>query len=261
MKIIIQYFLKAFLLLSFLTINLSCSGTKDILYVQNVKETSLSNEDLINQKLSFNDILSIKIFSTDFDTSKFYNYLFDEKMLSSQNLEIFKINSYLVDSSGNILIPILGQIYVLDKTVEDLEKYITEKLKNDNHLINPIVDVKLINSKFTVLGEVKLPGTYTFHENSLSLFQALGMAGDLTIYGKRDNVTLIREIKGIKHVSKIDLTASDLLDSPVYNIKPNDIIIVSPNKAKIKSAGVIGNPGTIISAVSLLLTGIILFTR
>lgn len=254
------FFLKAFVLIVLL-VNSSCTGAKDILYLQNANEAKGTYEQLSQKLLSHNDILSIKIFSADFTTSKFYNYALDDKIVNSQNIEIFKINSYLVDSFGNISIPLIGNIYVLDKTVDDLEKYITEKLKNDNHLKEPLVDVKLINSKFTVLGEVRLPGTYSFQENSLSLFQALGIAGDLTIYGKRNDVTLIREINGVKHVSKIDLTDSDLLNSPFYNIKSNDIIIVSPNNAKIKSAGVIGNASTIISVVSLLLTGLVLFTR
>lgn len=250
----------AFFIFFLLTI-VSCTGTKDILYIQDNSEKKYNYSDTINQNISHNDILSIKINSSNFDASKFYNFSFGNQVINFQDIEILKINSYLVNKNGNISLPLLGEIYVLDKSIEELENFILAILKNEGHLIDPQVDIRLINSKFTILGEVKLPGTYSFSENNLSLFQALGMAGDLTIYGRRDDLTLIRETNGVKNIIKIDLTSSDWIGSDKYFIKKNDVIIINPNKAKIKSAGIIGNASTIISLFSLLLTSIILFNK
>ena len=121
-----------------------------------------------------------------------------------------------------------------------------------------------MNAKFTVLGEVAKPGTYTFSEQNISLLQALGYAGDLTINGKRENVLLIREENNAKTYISIDMTSKKWFSSPNYYIKPNDVIYVNPNGPKVKSAGYIGNLGTFISVVSVSLSmvlTIILLTK
>lgn len=120
-----------------------------------------------------------------------------------------------------------------------------------------MVICRLLNAKFTVLGEVKTPGTFTFYENSLTLLQALGMSGDLTINGIR-KITIIRTENGKQTYGTVDLTKNDWFTSPYYFVKPNDVIIVDPNTAKVKSAGIIGNPGNILSILSVLLSSIIL---
>ena len=130
--------------------------------------------------------------------------------------------------------------------------------KSKGFLKNPVVVCRLLNAKFTVLGEVKSPGTYTFFENNLTLLQALGLAGDLTINGIRKKVTIIRTENGVQTYGTIDLTKSDWFKSPFYFVKPNDVIIVDPNTAKVKSAGIINNPGNFISILSVILTSIIL---
>jgi polysaccharide export outer membrane protein len=118
-----------------------------------------------------------------------------------------------------------------------------------------------MNSKVTVLGEVKTPGTYSFDEKNLTLLQAIGLAGDLTINGKRNDVLLIRQENNIKTITHIDLTSTSWFETKNYYVKQNDVIVVNPNNAKIKSAGIIGNAGTFISVISLLLTGILLIKK
>ena len=170
------------------------------------------------------------------------------------NLDVLKLQGFLVNDSMTINYPILGNINVNQLSLSELENKIKYLLINGNHLNNPTVKIRRLNSKFTVLGEVRNPGTFSFYEEKLNLFQALGYAGDLTIEGKRNGVLLIREKNGVRSVNKISLTEFDILKKPYYHIKNNDIIIVEPNFSKVKSAGFIGSPQSISSIASLLLS-------
>ena len=125
-------------------------------------------------------------------------------------------------------------------------------------MIKPNVNVRLLNGKVTVLGEVNNPGTYTFTEKNITLFQCLGLAGDLTIDGNRQDIILIRETDGKRTVVNIDLTSANWLMSPYQNVQPNDVLIINPNSKKVKSAGLLGNISTALSIASILLSTIIL---
>ena len=127
-------------------------------------------------------------------------------------------------------------------------------LISQGHLKNPHVRVKKINRKFTVLGEVNMPGTYPNLNNNLNIFQAIGTAGDLLITAKRNNIKLIRVENGLSKTYTFSLSNSELFNKPYYNIKNNDIIIVEPNFSKIKSAGFIGSPSSLASLTSLILS-------
>ncbi len=118
-----------------------------------------------------------------------------------------------------------------------------------------------MNAKITILGEVGSPGTYDFYEENITILQAIGNAGDLTINGKRDDILLIRETDGIYTTARLDLTSAELLNSPYYYLKSNDVIMVNPNGPKVKSAGYIGNLGSLIGVASILLSTVILITR
>ena len=160
-------------------------------------------------------------------------------------------------NDGTINIPILGVQQLKGLTLDQAEKQIQKALIEKGFLKNPVVICRLLNAKFTILGEVKAPGTYTFYENSLTLLQALGYSGDLTINGIR-KITIIRTENGKQTYGTIDLTKSDWFTSPYYFVKPNDVIIVDPNTAKIKSSGIIGNAGSVISVISVLLSSLII---
>jgi len=235
----------------------SCVSKKELLYFQDIK-TYNNSEVIFNQNIiQENDILKIDVTSLEIEASVPYNK--PSSMGSNQNsLELLQLNGYLVTPKKIINFPILGEVYVGDKTIKDLEIYLKNHLETEGHLINPNVSVRLLNAKVTILGEVNVPGTYTFTEKNISFLQALGLAGDLTIYANRKDVILIRESNGLRTTSNLDLTSASLLTSTYQNIQPNDVIIVNPNSKKVTSAGLIGDISTVLSIASILLSTIIL---
>jgi UDP-N-acetylmuramyl pentapeptide phosphotransferase/UDP-N-acetylglucosamine-1-phosphate transferase/protein involved in polysaccharide export with SLBB domain len=251
----------ALILCAFLTITMmlqSCTTKKDILYLQSPSKNTFESNKFISQNIETNDILSVRISSIDNDASKIYNIDLLEGGPAPLQGEILKLKSYLVNDEGFITLPVLGILKVNDKTCAELENFLKLKLIQDGQLKDPIVVVRVLNSKVTILGEVRNPGTFSFSEKNLSLLQTIGLAGDLTINGKREDVVLIRQENNIKTIYHVDLTSKDWIDSELYYIKQNDVIIVNPNNAKIKSAGIIGNAGTLVGVISLLLTAAIL---
>ncbi len=236
----------------------SCTTKKDLLYFQQTSKNEIDDKKILNQKIEINDILNIKINSLDGESSRLYNIEMLENTNAAINVQILKLKGYLVNDEGTITMPVLGTIKVTDKTTDELELFLVNKLKDESHLKEPIVNIRILNSKITVLGEVKSPGTFTFEEKNITLLQAIGLAGDLTINGERKDVLLIRQENNVKTINHIDLTSTEWMSTDLFYVKQNDVIVVNPNNAKIKSAGIIGNAGTLISVVSLLLTGILL---
>lgn len=205
-------------------------------------------------KIEVGDVLKIDISTIIPEASMPYQSIEKNQVHQSNNLDILIINGYTVDKNSEINYPVLGKISVLDLSEEDLAYKIKTLLINNGHLTDPHVKVKKINSKFTVLGEVNNPGTFSFYDDKLNIFQALGISGDLLISANRNNITLVREENGLRKVFKFSLNKSVFLDKSYYNIKNNDIIIVEPNFSKIKSAGFIGSPSSIASISSLVLS-------
>ena len=231
----------------------SCSTKNQLIYIKNSSETNFIKVNKIKEKnnIENGDILNISIQTIIPEAALPYNFYTTN---NNQSLDLLKINGFLVDENNNINYPVLGKIFVGDLNTFELENKITDLLITGGHLTNPTVKVRRLNSKFTILGEVKNPGTFHFFEENLNIFQALGYSGDLTILGKRNDISLIREENGLRKVYKINLTKSDLLTSPYYLIKNNDVIVVNPNFSKVKSAGFIGSPSSIASIASLILS-------
>ncbi|WP_111682118.1 polysaccharide biosynthesis/export family protein [Winogradskyella tangerina] len=238
----------------------SCASKKDILYLQDADSANNSNVNYSDPVIQPNDILKIDVATLVPEASIPYNKT-STRGAQVPNLQIMQIDGYLVSVDHNITFPVLGDIITKDLTTKELEKVIKDKLVSGGHLLNPTVSVRLINAKVTVLGEVNQPGTFTFTEQNITLLQALGYAGDLTINGKRDDILVQREVEGIRRVSHIDLTSVSFIDSEFYFIKPNDIIIVNPNNPRVKNAGFIGNAGTVLTIASLALSITILLSR
>ena len=238
----------------------SCASRKEIILFSDIKEGAETSVTYSLPKIQVNDILDVKISTLNPETSIPYNSV-TVTSAAVPTLELLKLQGHLVSAEGKISLPILGEIAAGGKTTSELEKSIITILENNGHLKNPTVSVRILNAKVTVLGEVKLPGTYTYSEQSISLPQAIGYAGDVTIEANRKEVWLIREEEGKRKYHKIDLTKSDWFDSPYYNIKQNDIVYVYPNNVKVKSAGFIGNTSTVLSVFSILLTTFVLLTR
>jgi len=208
-----------------------------------------------------NDILSITVSALVTETALPYNVQTVGNGQAVTSIEILKLQGYLVSPEGTIVFPVLGTISVVKQSISQLEDQIRKLLSDGGHLVNPSVSIRLLNAKVTVLGEVMKPGTYNYTEQYLSLPQALGYAGDLTINGKRKDVLLIREVDGMRTISHLDLTTANWMNNPAYTIKQNDVLVVNPNNPKVKSAGYIGNTGTLLTIASLLLSSIILLTR
>ena len=256
-----------FLLLFFISILLSACATKRDLYYFQGADTSgplkiLSTSEVIQYEsttIQPNDIITIKIGASVEESATPYNSLgLNNK---SNNIQLRKLSGYLVTIDGTVKLPILGIIKVANKTTRELELYLVKLLEEGNHLLQPFVNIRLINAKVTLLGEVNKPGTYTFLEQIITIPQALGYAGDLTINGKRTDILLIRETAGNRIMKHIDLTATDWMNDSTYYVKPNDVIVVHPNAAKVKSSGFIRNLTNLISIVSIIITATFLISR
>lgn len=250
---------KLLLMLLALTI-LSCASKKDILYFQDIKKSDQSAIQYMPNEVQINDILYIKISALVDESAQPFNIV-SSSSTNGFNVETIKVQGYLVSQEGSIVFPILGTIKVAGKSTDEVQKFISDILNDKGYLKDPIVSVRIINSKVTVLGEVNKPGTYSFDEQNISLNQAIGYAGDLTINGIRKDVLLIREVNGTRTYVRLDLTSADWFNSPYYYVKQNDVIIVNPNDAKVMSSGYIKDIGTTLGTLSFLLTVYLLLKK
>jgi polysaccharide export outer membrane protein len=141
----------------------------------------------------------------------------------------------------------------------EVTELLADSLKNYIH--DPKVEVRILNTKFTVLGSVNSPGTYTIPEETITILQAIGMAGDFSITGNRANVLLIRQINGNRSVIRLDFTKSDWLNSTAYYIRQNDVLYVEPNYSEVKQAGIIGDVSELLRVLTVITTTTLLFTR
>ena len=238
----------------------SCATKKDILYLQDADLNNTTNIIYQNATIQPNDILKITVETLVPEAALPYNRgSVGGAVMNS--IELIKLNGYLVSNEGDINFPILGIINVSNLTTREIETKIKGILVDGGHLKNPTVDVRLLNAKITILGEVSAPGTYSYTEQNITLLQALGYAGDLTINGKRDDIIITRDVNGVRKISHIDLTSTDFMNSEFYFIKPNDNIIVNQNNPKIKESGFVGNIGTVLTIASLALSITILLSR
>lgn len=239
----------------------SCASKKDLFYLQDASENNTAEITYQNMTIQPNDILRIKVETLVPEAAEPYNLGGANQGGVIPNLLVLQLDGYLVTKDGTLNFPTLGEIDVYNLTVKELEDKIVDELVSGGHLNAPKVNVRIINSKVTVLGEVKNPGTFPFTEPNISLFQALGYAQDLTINGKRDDIIITREVEGSRQITHVDLTSTEFMNSEFYYVKPNDIIIVNPNKPKVTSSGYIGSIGTLLTVASVVLSSIILLSR
>ena len=256
-KIILRYTFLSFLMVSLLQ---SCVSKKEMLYLQDIASYNNTEVTFTNHTLQVDDILKITVGALMPEAALPYNNVTGGSVVAN-NIDIMKLDGYLISQNSTINFPVLGELSVKDKTTQDLENDIKKRLVDGGFLINPNVTVRLLNAKVTILGEVNMPGTFSFTENNISLLQALGLAGDLTINGSREDVVVLRRIDGLQTTARINLTSANFLSGPYQMIKPNDVVVVNPNSAKLKTAGYVGNVSTILGITSVILTTILLFTR
>lgn len=238
----------------------SCASKKEVLYLQDATSVATNQVEYSSALIQPNDILKITVESAVPEAAIPYNKA-SALNVQPQNIQIMQLDGYLVSPKHTIVFPVLGEISTKNQTTEKLQDDIKQQLQTGGHLTNPIVTVRLINAKVTILGEVNRPGTYNFTEQNITFLQALGYAGDLTINGKREDILIIREVEGVRKVTHVDLTSASFMNSEYYFIKPNDVIIVNPNDPRVKNAGFISNVGTVLTIASLALSVTILLTR
>lgn len=228
-----KYLFLSIFMITFLS---SCLNTKKIAYFSDVKDSSLiaskgSLEPIIQKK----DILSISVSSLSNEATIIFNTP-NIPVTPNAATNMPQTAGYLVSQDGTIKFPILGDIPAAGLTQKQLENNITHLLADKKLLFDPIVTARFLNFRVTVLGEVARPGVITVPSEQISILEAIGEAGDLTIYGLRDNVILIRQEGETKLVKRLNLTSSDILQSPYYFLKSNDIVYVEPGKAKVASS-------------------------
>lgn len=236
----------------------SCAPRKSSVYYQNIDSLEASEkQNSYEIKIQPDDMLMIIVSADDPESALPFNLsTISVPVFGSAGVSNFmgqqSIQNYLVDASGYIDFPVLGKVKVgglsRSEVLQILEKKIATYIKN------PIITIRVTNFKISVQGEVTTPGTFSINSDRVTLIEAISMAKDLTIYGRRDNVLIIREVNGIKSYNRVDITKADFINSPFYYLAQNDVVYVEPNKVRINGAAVGANTGVIISITSLFIT-------
>ena len=238
----------------------ACGSKKDIIYLQDIGDFETQPISLnYNTVFQPDDMLIINVTGSN------------SEVLAAFNLPVRAVNAtaavatgvqkqvaYLIRKDGTIEFPVLGTVQIAGLTMIEAIQMLKERLSE--YLVDPVVNIEWLNYKFTVLGEVERPGTFNVMNERTTIFEALGMAGDLTITGVRDEVILIRELNGERKVFKLDLRSKEIFNSEAYFIKQNDVIYVQPNKAQVNASVYNRNAPLIISAASVLISLIVVIS-
>lgn len=212
----------------------SCTSQKELMYLSNLDTTYMEHFFSIERpdyRIQYQDILYVDIFTMNPEMNELLNPGSQTSTYSTyrdeSNIYIF---GYTVSDSGNITIPILGDVKVYGLTLDDAKREIERKA--ELYLKNSSINLKLLSFKFTVIGEVNRPGSYTNYNNQLTVLEAIGRAGDITDYGNRKRVLVIRPMEKGTNTYRINLQDKNLLEREGYYLLPNDIVIVEPLKSK-----------------------------
>lgn len=235
----------------------SCATKKDVVYFQNAKDfETIVDTDTFKAKLKVGDILTIYVSTLDPTVAQPYNIL---TRTGGENGGGGQLLDFLVDVEGNIDYPVLGKIKLAGLTIEEAKQLLKSKFSEGELLKDPVIIIRLLNFRVTVGGEVRAPGVYPVTGERVTILEALGMAGDLTIKGRRDNVLVIRDFNGAKTYTRIDLTSKEVFNSPVYYLTQNDYIYVEPNHSGVSLASGDARIATIVSITSFLVTSALIF--
>jgi len=247
-----------FIALSGLMLMASCASREDIVYFQNSRDfETLVNQNTFSPKFKVDDLISIHVSTLNPEASAPFN-LFRGTAQDGVRPEAV---DYLVDKDGEIDFPVIGKVKVAGLSAEEVRVLLREKLNKD-YLVDPIINIRLKNFTVTVLGEVNRPGTHSVVGERITLLEAIGLAGDLKIKGRRDNVLVIRDFDGTKVYQKVDLRDKNVLNSPVYYLTQNDVVYVEPNKSAVSTSSLDNRATLIVSVASILITSaVILMTR
>ncbi len=232
----------------------SCANKKDVLYFQDIEK--LQNLDINKPDLLVDtgDILSIRLSALNPESTLPFQPISNSTESSSGGL-----TNFLVDPDGNIQYPVLGNIYVKGKSTREITQVIKDTIAS--FVKNPVLQVRLANFSISILGEVNAPGNYIIPNESITVLDALALAGDMTIFGKRQGVKVIRTTDNQKTYAELDFTSVDLINSPYFYLKQNDVIIVSPNNAQVQTSAVNRNISVIVSLVGLAISVLTVIAR
>lgn len=215
---------------------MSCVSSQKIAYFTDVKDSTLiASKAGLEPVIQKKDILSISVSSLSTDATIIFNTPNLPVTPNGANNNMPQTAGYLVSQDGTIKFPLLGDLPAAGLTQKEIENNITKLLMDKKLLFDPIVTCRFLNFRVTVLGEVNRPGVISVPSEQVSILEAIGQAGDLTIYGLRDNVILIRQEGPNKLVKRLNLNSSKILQSPYFFLKSNDVLYVEPGKAKIAS--------------------------
>ncbi|WP_298653412.1 polysaccharide biosynthesis/export family protein [uncultured Proteiniphilum sp.] len=248
---------KIIYLLALTCVTASCVQVKDISYFQQTEQgQTVLNSTTYDARIKPKDILSITVVSSEPAASRRYNLIapqVDERLTSIQSQP--SLQTYLVDNDGNINFPSLGVLKVKGLSVKELEKAIEKQLKPFFTEEMPVITVRIMNYSVNVLGEVLRPGTFVTTNGRMTIFEGLAMAGDLTIYGRRDNVKILRENEnGEKIIYTLNLNDKKLFDSPAFFLEQNDVVYVEPNQTRANSSKYGAAENYRISTISVLIS-------
>lgn len=257
----INFNFKRLLLLGLLSILLySCVSRKEMVYFQEIEQLR-KNEDKRsgnNLEIQPDDVLTIRVSAPEQEAALPFNLT---KSITSQDriMGEVELETYLVSDEGTIVFPVIGEIEVEGFTNIQLANKIQELIAE--YVKDPIVNVRILNFQITVLGEVKNPGTFFIDDDHISVPKALGLAGDLTIFGKRNNILVMGEDGDHKTYAYLDLTDANVVNSPHYYLRQNDVIYVEPRGTRRQSAGSTGLAATYLSIISVIASLVILVTK
>lgn len=221
----------------------SCAAPK-VAYFQGLRQGAAGHVvNTTDIRVRTGDKISILVNSKDPLLTDLFNLPIISRQIGSSSMTSSQgVSGYTVNKSGEIDFPVLGAVYVAGMTREEIASHIKAELTSQNLIKDPVVTVEFMNLTVSVLGEVTHPGRFTIDKDKLSLLDAISMAGDLTIYGKRKNVLVLREEKGGNVLYRVNLSAGhDLYASPVYYLQQNDIVYVEPNDTRARQSTVNGN--------------------
>lgn len=256
-----QYLRNAFLALFVVGILLmnSCASRKDLVYFQPDSTALHTSYELNAPKLQAGDILTISVTADDIRATQPFNQINAYSATGAiQGTNPF-LPTYTIDNNGYVDFPKLGMVRLAGKTRTEAIDHLRKEL--NKYIVDPGVNINIRNFRVTVLGEVRTPGTYTIDNDRITVLEALGLAGDLTINGVRDNLLVIREQNGVKQEYRVDLTRRDALNSPVYYLAQNDVIYVEPNGARIQSSRYTQNTSVFVSIAGVIISVIAVLTR
>ena len=242
------------LLIIILGLTTSCGNIKQLQYLQGTIDTAaIANINFIEPTIQKGDILSVTVFSDNPLASAIYN----QAAAASPTAQAA---GYLVSQDGYIQLHALGLVKALGLTKKQLADILVQQYIEKNLLQNPFVEVRFLNFKITVIGDVNGPGVFTFPSEKVSIFDAIGEAGDLTVYAKRDNVLVVREVNGVRRFARLDLTNPNVFNSPFFFLQQNDMVVVDPTRVKATTTDqTIRNLSIITSLISLAAIVISLF--